>query len=75
MADDKSRLLWDWQNEAGNIEAFLKDPLEWIANELDRVFNEITNRKPDTSPIPDLESLVRIIRFVNKHKYLINETT
>jgi len=72
MAEEQSRLLWDWVHEKGNIEGFLSDPLEWVANELE-VFRKtlLTGSLIKKSDLEPMETLTDIIRFVNSHRNLL----
>lgn len=72
MAEEESRLLWDWHNEKGNIEGFLSNPLEWVANEFDKACANIPlNRPPRRNDLDTIKTLIDIIRFINTHRNLL----
>ncbi|MFC2068527.1 hypothetical protein ACFLTP_05925 [Chloroflexota bacterium] len=63
MSEETSRLIYSWYNEKANFEGFLKDPLEWIASELEN--------KLDTDKY---KVLTDMIRFVNSNRKLLTPT-
>ncbi len=70
--DAKSRLLWEWGRSKSDIKAFLADPLDWVANELQKVHDrEATNDPYRREDWEDVKTLIEIINFLNKNKKLL----
>jgi hypothetical protein len=72
MAEEASRLLWDWINEKNSVEAFLTNPIEWVADELDKACASIPlNRPLRREDLETIKTLTDIIRFIDRHRNLV----
>lgn len=72
MAEEQSRLLWDWNNEKGNVEGFLSDPLKWVTDELEKACANVPLSRPlKRDDLGTIKTLIDIIRFINANRNLL----
>ena len=72
MAEEQSRLLWNWANEKGNVEGFLSDPLKWVSDELEKACDNLPlNRALRRDDLGTIKTLIDIIRIINANRNLL----
>ena len=68
---DESRLITDWQRERETISGFLEDPLQWVADGFDKVYQNMSDTFKNNKSGMDLATLIDILHFINERRYLI----
>jgi 2-hydroxy-3-keto-5-methylthiopentenyl-1-phosphate phosphatase len=69
--NNPNRLFLGWCDKKIDIESFLTNPLEWVANELQKIREDVSPGVKLETYFKRIEMLTEIIRFIDANRNLL----